>query len=202
MANKKEESLTKKTKELEDSRRHQDLVYSIIAQLQQLLSSIPGYMKLLEQGLDEYLNKKSGMLGISGVSSDFRDLVTASDEGNVRAELALEIFGYSVKKYIGSYMAAMNGLDAIIFTAGVGENTWPAREKVLKNTDALGIDFDFELNKIGTYPNGTVKSGDDADGKFKTAAEVSKPGSKIKVLIIPTDEELMIAQETAELINA
>ena len=136
------------------------------------------------KGMDNYMNKKSGMLGISGVSSDFRDLGAAAAEGNERAELALRTFAYKVKKYIGAYAAALNGVDAIVFTAGVGENDKGMRERILNGLDYLGVEVDFELNR--NCPRGEN-------------VEISKPGSKVKVFVIPTDEELMIAKDTARL---
>ena len=130
------------------------------------------------------LNKKSGMLGISGVSSDFRDLGAAAQAGNERAKLALDMFIYSVKKYIGSYAAAMNGVDAIVFTAGVGENDRSVRAGVLKDMEYLGILPDFEYNE--TCPRGEEVC-------------ISKPESPVKVFVIPTDEEMAIARDTARL---
>lgn len=131
-----------------------------------------------------YLNKKSGVDGISGVGSDFRDLVKAYDEGNDRARLAIDMFSYRVKKYIGAYAAALNGLDCIVFTGGIGEHTEIVREKVMKDMEYLGVDFDFEKNKHVGRGNVT---------------ELSKPDSKVKVYIIPTNEELVIARETLRL---
>lgn len=128
-----------------------------------------------------YLNKKSGVDGISGVGSDFRDLVKAYDEGNDRARLAIDMFSYRVKKYIGAYAAALNGLDCIVFTGGIGEHTEIVREKIMKDMEYLGVDFDFEKNNH-------VGRGD--------VTELSKPDSKVKVYIIPTNEELVIARET------
>ncbi len=134
--------------------------------------------------MDTYMNKKSGMLGISGVSSDYRDLWKAANEGNERARLALDMFVWGVKKFIGAYIAEMNGVDALVFTAGVGENDRGVREEVLKNMEYLGIEVDFDYNK--SCPRGEV-------------VELSKPTSKVKVLVIPTDEEMAIARDTAEL---
>ena len=132
-----------------------------------------------------YLNKKSGMAGVSGVSSDFRDLTAAADKGNKRAKLALDMFGYSCKKYVGAYAAAMNGVDCIVFTAGVGENTPCVREAICENMDYIGLSIDQEKNLEKN--NGAIR---DITGK----------GSKVKVLIIPTNEELVIARETVELL--
>lgn len=131
-----------------------------------------------------YLNKKSGVDGISGVGSDFRDLVKAYEEGNDRARLAIDMFSYRVKKYIGSYAAALNGLDCVVFTGGIGEHTEIVREKVMKDMEYLGIDFDFDKNN-------NVERG--------AVTELSKPDSKVKVYIIPTNEELVIARETLRL---
>lgn len=128
-----------------------------------------------------YCNKKSGMLGISGVSSDFRDLQAAAKEGNYRAELALDIFAYSVKKYIGSYAAAMGGVDCLVFTAGVGENVSLIREKVLEDMEFLGVELDKAKNQ---EPN---------NGKIR---ELQKEGGKVKILVVPTNEELVIARDT------
>ncbi len=132
-----------------------------------------------------YLNKKCGVAGISGVSSDFRDLTAARDSGNVRAGLALDIFSYACKKYVGAYAAAMNGVDCIVFTAGVGENTPCVRSAVCQNMQYLGLEIDEEKNLEKN--NGAIR---DITGK----------NSKVKVLIIPTNEELVIARETVELL--
>ncbi len=132
-----------------------------------------------------YLNKKSGMAGVSGVSSDFRDLTAAADKGNKRAKLALDMFAYSCKKYVGAYAAAMNGVDCIVFTAGVGENTPCVREAICENMDYIGLSIDQEKNLEKN--NGAIR---DITGK----------DSKVKVLIIPTNEELVIARETVELL--
>ena len=132
-----------------------------------------------------YLNKKCGMLGVSGVSSDYRDLTAAAKEGNYRAQLALNMFSYACKKYVGSYMAALGGLDVIVFTAGVGENTPHIRASILKDMEFFGIEIDEAKNN---YKN---------DGAIH---EISKDGSRVKVLVIPTNEELVIARETAALL--
>ena len=130
------------------------------------------------------LNKKSGVLGISGVSSDFRDLEDATKGGNHRAELALESFQYNVKKLIGAYAAAMGGVDAIVFTAGVGENDAATRMAVASGLEFMGVKMDAEANN--TRGKETV---------------ISAADSKVKVLLIPTDEELMIATDTAEIVG-
>ena len=132
-----------------------------------------------------YLNKKCGMAGLSGVSSDFRDLTKASGEGNHRAQLALDVFNYNCKKYVGAYAAAMNGVDCIVFTAGVGENTPSVRAAICENMQYLGLEIDQEKNLEKN--NGAIR---DITGK----------NSKVKVLIIPTNEELVIARETVELL--
>ena len=131
------------------------------------------------------LNKKSGVLGISGVSSDFRDLDNAAAEGNERARLALDKFAYEVKKDIGAYAAAMGGVDAIVFTAGVGENDGTMREILCSGLEYMGVKIDPEKNNIR--------------GK---EADVSAADSKVKVFVIPTNEELMIAMDTARLVSA
>ena len=131
------------------------------------------------------LNKQSGVKGVSGVSSDFRDLSAASKEGNHRAELALQIFAYSSKKYIGSYAAAMGGLDCVVFTAGIGENDRAMRERIITNLEFMGIKVDLEKNKL----------------RIDGVNEISTPDSKVKVLVIPTNEELVIARDTAELVG-
>ncbi len=130
------------------------------------------------------LNKKSGVLGISGVSSDFRDLDAASNEGNERAKLAVEVFSYRTAKYIGSYIAAMDGVDAIFFTAGLGENNIVVREQVLDHFGYMGIKLDKEANQIR--------------GEEKI---ISTPDSKVTVAVIPTNEELAIARETVALLK-
>ncbi|MDR0841165.1 MAG: acetate kinase [Christensenellaceae bacterium] len=135
-------------------------------------------------GINAYLNKQCGVQGISGVSSDFRDLWTAAEEGNRRAELALRIFAYHVKRYIGAYAAVLGGVDAIVFSAGVGENDSGIRALAMEGLEYLGVDMDYKRNE--TLPRGEE-------------GEISKPGSKVKVFVIPTDEELVIAKETARL---
>ena len=136
--------------------------------------------------MDAYLNKDSGMQGLSGVSSDFRDLWAAEQAGNKRAEAALEVFCYKVKRYIGAYAAVMNGVDTIVFTAGVGENDHAVREWILKDMEYLGVELDIEKNN-------TCPRGEEVD--------ISKPDSRVKVFVIPTDEEMMIARDTASIIG-
>ena len=134
-------------------------------------------------GMDKRMNKESGLLGITGYSSDFRDIMKASKEGDARAKLAFEMFAYRVKSYIGAYSAAMGGVDAIAFTGGIGENADLVRAEICKGLEYLGVDFDFEKNAIRA--SGTV--------------ELTKPNSKVKVLKIETAEELMIANDTYRL---
>ena len=134
--------------------------------------------------VNNVVNKKSGVLGISGVSSDFRDIEGAAAEGNYRADLALKVFTHKVKHYIGAYIAEMNGVDAIVFTAGVGENGIGNREAICADMEGLGIVLDKERNNVR--------------GKDTV---ISAEESKVKLLLIPTNEELMIARDTLELIN-
>ena len=134
-------------------------------------------------GIMNVLNKKSGVEGISGVSSDFRDLDNAAKEGNALAELALEVFAYRVAKYVGSYVAAMNGVDNIVFTAGIGENDAQTRARILGYLGYLGIEVDAEAN-----------------GKRGQEIVISTADSKVKVLVIPTNEELAICRETVALV--
>ena len=130
----------------------------------------------------DYLNKKCGMLGISGLSSDCRDLTEAAEKGNERAKLALEMVAYRVKKYVGSYAAVLGGVDAIVFTGGIGEHSEIIRELVMTDMEYLGVEFDNDAN-------------------WKNAEVLSKPSSKVKVLIVPTNEELSIARETKSLVE-
>ena len=137
--------------------------------------------------MSNFMNKKCGFLGVSGISSDSRDIEQGIKDGNKRALLAASILAYQVKKYIGSYTAAMNGLDAIVFTAGMGENNPELRERVCRDMEYFGIEIDFELNaKTWRQPN---------------TVEISTPNSKVKVVVLPTNEELMIAKDTEELVN-
>ena len=135
--------------------------------------------------MSDYLNKKSGFLGISGVSSDARDLGAAAEEGNKRAKLALEMLRYEIKKYIGSYAAIMNGLDAVLFTGGIGENSDDLREDVCSNMEYLGIKIDKAANK----------------GLRGKLAKISAPDSKVEVWVVPTNEELLIARDTKALVE-
>lgn len=140
--------------------------------------------KMSVDEVNNVMNKKSGVLGISGVSSDFRDIEKAAEEGNERAKLALEVFNYRVKKYIGAYAAAMGGVDAIVFTAGLGENAASAREDICKGLEFLGVEIDSDKNNVRGHK-----------------AVISKDNSKVKILLIPTDEELMIARDTQEIVD-
>lgn len=134
----------------------------------------------LDQGIaNEILNKKSGVLGISGVSSDFRDLEMAAEEGNERALLAIKVFAHKVRFYIGAYIAEMNGVDAIVFTAGVGENDIAMRDIICNDLGNLGIKLDLVKNKV--------------KGKEMI---ISREDSRVKIILIPTNEELMIARDT------
>lgn len=137
------------------------------------------------QDTNNMINKRSGLLGVSGLSSDMRDIEKAKEEGNKRAEYAFEMFIYRVKQYIGSYSAAMGGVDLILFTGGIGENGCEMREKVCRDMEYLGIDFDAELNK----------------GKRGVDLELTKPGSKTKVVVVTTNEELVIAQDTMRIVS-
>lgn len=148
---------------------------------------IPFIMEKTEKNAEEVLdvlNKKSGMLGVSGFSSDLRDIEKEATKGNPRAQLALDVFASRIHKYIGSYAARMNGVDAIIFTAGIGENSDVIRSKVLSGLQFMGVYLDADLNKIR--------------GK---EAFISYPHSPVKVIVIPTNEEVMIARDTVRLGN-
>ncbi|WP_392486442.1 acetate/propionate family kinase [Haloimpatiens sp. FM7315] len=148
---------------------------------------VPYIMKaegLSPEEMDNLMNKKSGVLGLSGVSSDFRDIEDAAKNGNHRAKLALDVFHYRVRKYIGSYAAAMGGIDCLVFTAGLGENSISSREEICEGLEFLGIKLDKEKNNVR--------------GK---AVEVSTEDSRVKIYVIPTNEELMIARDTVELVK-
>ncbi len=149
---------------------------------------IPFLMEELNMDIDKVnnlLNKESGVLGISGISSDFRDIESAAEKGNSRAKLALDVFYYKVRKFIGSYAAVMGGVDCVVFTAGLGENSFECREQSCKGLEFLGIKIDHEKNKC----RGVAK-------------EVSTDDSKVKVFVIPTNEELMIAKDTVKIANS
>jgi len=134
------------------------------------------------QGVSDLLNKKSGYLGISGITSDMRDLNKASQGGNNRATLVLELLQYQLCKYIGSYAAAMSGVDAIVFTGGIGENDFGIRAGACKGLEFMGVELDADAN----------------NGLRGKEAEISKPGSLVKVWVVPTNEELVIARDTKE----
>lgn len=136
-------------------------------------------------GMSNLLNKKSGVLGISGISSDMREIDNAIAAGNERAKLALDMYNYRIKKYVGAYAAAMGGCDIIVFTAGVGENQYSMREQVCAGMEYMGVKLDVEKNK-------TVRGEE---------AVISTPDSKVTVCVIPTDEELMIATDTMNLLK-
>lgn len=134
--------------------------------------------------MSDFLNKKSGVLGITGISSDMRDVEAAANEGNERAVLALKMYAYRVKKYIGSYAAAMGGVDAVVFTAGVGENQTGLRADICRGLEFLGIEIDEAVNA-------TVRGRE---------AVISSPSSRVKVVVVPTDEEIVIARDTQALV--
>jgi len=136
------------------------------------------------QQVDDLLNKESGLLGLSQNSRDVRDLIEASENGDRRSKLALKIFCYRVQKYIGAYAAAMGGLDAVIFTAGIGENAVEIREDICEGLEFMGIEFDAEKNKS------------DEREKF-----ISTENSRVKILVVPTNEELLIARDTLEVVS-
>ena len=138
------------------------------------------------QEMADYLNKESGVLGISGISSDMRDVESAAKEGNKRAILALQMYAYRIKKYIGAYAAAMGGVDTIVFTAGVGENQTGMRADACEGLEFLGIKIDKEKNA----------------GIRGKEAIISTPDSKVTVCVVPTDEEIVIARDTKELVLA
>ncbi len=139
---------------------------------------------LTPQGLSDLMNKESGVYGMTGISSDFRDIEKAAAEGHELAQVALDAYDQTVKKYIGSYTAEMNGVDAIVFTAGVGENGIETRESIMRNMDFLGMKLDKEANKVR--------------GKETV---ISTADSKVKILLIPTNEELVIARDTVALVK-
>ncbi len=140
---------------------------------------------LSHEQVDAVLNRKSGILGISEVSSDMRDINEKAAAGHAQARLALEIFAYRIKKYIGAYIAAMNGVDLVIFTAGIGERGREERQMILEDMESLGIEFDPQANQEA----------------FGRAGTISKPGSRVRVMVIPTNEELEIAEQTLKVIR-
>jgi len=150
----------------------------------QIVTYLMNKKGLTPEQVDNVLNKKSGVLGISGVSSDFRDLGTAADEGNERAQLALDIFHKNVKRYIASYAVELGEVDAIVFTAGLGENGIDSRASICENLEMIGAKMDLEKNQVRGKE--TIVSTDD---------------SKIKIMVIPTNEELVIARDTLDLVK-
>ncbi len=136
-------------------------------------------------GVNNLINKKSGVAGISQLSSDMRDLEIAAAEGNEKAILALNMYAYKVKKFIGSYIAVLNGLDLLVFTGGVGENDYKMRAMICSDMENLGIDFDFKAN----------------DGVRCRDIVISKPESRVKVMCITTDEEFVIASDTRYIVE-
>jgi acetate kinase len=149
-------------------------------------AAIPYIMEkedLSPQEMDDIMNNESGFLGITGISNDTRDIEEAAEEGNQKAQLALKMFSYRAKKYIGSYVAAMNGVDAVVFTAGIGENGIEMREDICQDLDYLGIKIDTEKNNVR--------------GKL---TDITAADSKVKVYVIPTNEELVIARDTLALV--
>ena len=151
-----------------------------------IISYMMAKADLTSDQVNDTLNKRSGVLGLSGISSDFRDLAAAAEQGVERATIALDVFNYQVQKYIGSYAVAMGGVDCVVFTAGIGENTPSVREGVCDHLEFLGIQFDKEQNERFSRE---LKQG-----------FISTKDSKVSVLVVPTNEELMIARETMELI--
>ena len=141
-------------------------------------------LNMQPQEMADFLNKKSGVLGITGISSDMREIESAAAEGNERAKLALNMYNYRIKKYIGAYAAAMGGVDIIVWTAGVGENQVGTRLEACSGLEFLGVKMDVEANKV---------RGEEAI--------ISTPDSKVTVCVIPTDEELMIAKDTMNLLK-
>lgn len=157
--------------------RSGDIDPSAVTYLMEKLNMTPHEMS-------DFLNKKSGVLGITGISSDMRDVEAAANEGNERAVLALKMYAYRVKKYIGSYAAAMGGVDAVVFTAGVGENQTGLRADICRGLEFLGIEIDESVNA-------TVRGRE---------AVISSPSSRVKVVVVPTDEEIVIARDTQALV--
>ena len=150
-----------------------------------LVTFIAQTEKLDVKDLDALLNKKSGLLGISGLSSDLRDIEEAAARGEPRSKLALAVLTYGIRKYIGAYAAAMEGIDALVFTAGVGENSVLVRSMVCEGLEFLGVSIDREKNEVR--------------GK---EADIGASGSRVRVLVVPTNEELVIARDTKRLVAA
>jgi acetate kinase len=150
-----------------------------------VISYIMEKERMSPQGISSFLNKFSGVLGLSGISSDMREIESGVINGDKRAILAMNTYNYRIKKYIGSYAAALGGVDILVFTGGVGENQSITRRDVCRNMEFMGIELDEELNSA-------VRG---------IEVILSKPTSKVKVLIIPTDEELTIANDTVMILN-
>ena len=142
-------------------------------------------LNLDTKGISDLLNKKSGLAGVSGISNDFRDILAGINEGNERARIAKEMYTYRIKKYIGEYAAAMGGVDVILFTGGAGENQWDVRQEATEGLEFMGVKVDIEKNKACRA----------------TEAVISADDSRVKVCVIPTDEELMIALDTLALVK-
>lgn len=145
---------------------------------------VMGKEELTLAEVNTMLNKHSGLMGISGVSNDMREIIKTMNEGNERSKYAFEVFCYRIKKYIGAYAAALGGLDAVVFTGGIGENSYEVRKEVLSNLEFLGIELDEEKNLL--------KNGERV---------ITKENSKVKVFVIPTNEELVIALDTAQIVS-
>ena len=151
-----------------------------------VLTFIMNKEEIRVQAANTLINKHSGMLGISGISSDMREVQKAAIDGHKRSQLALKMYSYRIKKYLGAYCAAMEGMDIVVFTGGIGENDIITRYEACRNMEFLGIEFDKEQNdKIVQGKEGII----------------SKAGSKVKVVVIPTNEELVIAQETVRILK-
>ena len=154
--------------------------------------SVVNYLKytldITGHQLDEILNKKSGLLGVSGVSSDMRDVESAAKEGNDRAQLALDMLNYQIKKTIGSYIAAMGGVDAIVFTGGIGEHDDESRAKICHHMDWLGIRIDTDKNRGVRHQHSDV-------------VEITAWGARVRTLVVETNEELMIARDTRDVVD-
>jgi len=136
--------------------------------------------------VEQLLNQQSGLLGLSGRSKDMRNIEQAAIEGDKRAQLALEVFTYRVRKYIGAFLAVLGRIDAVVFTGGIGENSPAARRRILQDMEGLGLQLDSARN----------------DTHAGVEGEISTPGSPVKILVVPTNEELVIAHETREVIQA
>jgi acetate kinase len=154
-----------------------DIDPSILPYLQKKLGLSP-------EDADDLINKKSGFLGVSGVSADMRDIKAAAADGNKRAQLVLNIFWYRIRKYVGSYAAAMDGLDAIVFTGGIGENSVVTRQRVCDKLGVLGVELDYEKNN-----------------HLRGPVDLSTSRSRVRVFLIPTNEEVVIARETVQVVG-